>query len=59
MRISILTICPEMFGDFKNTPLISRAVASGLLELEVIDIVTSHREVFVKWTTLHTAEARG
>lgn len=38
MRISILTICPEMFGDFKNTPLISRAVASGLLELEVIDI---------------------
>lgn len=38
MRISILTICPEMFGDFKNTPLISRAVSSGLLELEVIDI---------------------
>lgn len=38
MRISILTICPEQFGDFQKTPLISRAVASGLLELEVIDM---------------------
>lgn len=38
MRISILTICPEQFGDFQKTLLISRAVASGLLELEVIDM---------------------
>ncbi len=38
MRISILTICPEQFGDFQNTPLISRAVSSRLLEFEVVDI---------------------
>ena len=38
MRISILTICPEQFGDFQRTPLISRAVRSGLLELEIVDI---------------------
>lgn len=38
MKISILTICPEQFGDFQKTPLIARAAAAGLLELEVIDI---------------------
>ena len=38
MKISILTICPEQFASFKNTPLISRAAASGLLELEILDI---------------------
>ena len=38
MRITILTICPEQFGDFKRTPLISRAVDSGLLDFEVLDI---------------------
>ena len=38
MKISILTICPEQFESFKNTPLISRAAASGLLELEILDI---------------------
>lgn len=38
MKISILTICPEQFGDFQKTPLIARAAAAGILELEVIDI---------------------
>jgi len=38
MMISILTICPEQFGDFLKTPLIARAVQSGLLETEIIDI---------------------
>ncbi|MBQ9032386.1 MAG: tRNA (guanosine(37)-N1)-methyltransferase TrmD [Parasporobacterium sp.] len=38
MKISILTICPEQFHDFRNTPLISRGIASGLLELEIVDI---------------------
>ena len=38
MKITILTICPEQFGDFRNTPLIARSVKSGLLELEVLDI---------------------
>lgn len=38
MKISILTICPEQFGDFQKTPLIARAAAAGLLELEVVDI---------------------
>ncbi len=38
MRISILTICPEQFGDFTRTPLIARAVAAGLLQLDIVDI---------------------
>ena len=38
MKITILTICPEQFGDFQKTPLISRAVDAGLLELSIIDI---------------------
>ena len=38
MKISILTICPEQFGDFRKTPLISRALEKGILELEIIDI---------------------
>ena len=38
MRISILTICPEQFGDFKRTPLIARALEKKILELEIIDI---------------------
>ena len=38
MRISILTICPEQFGDFLRTPLIARSVQKGLLDLEILDI---------------------
>ena len=38
MKISILTICPEQFGDFQKTPLIARAVEAGRLELSIIDI---------------------
>ena len=38
MKISILTICPEQFGDFRRTPLISRAEEKGILELEIVDI---------------------
>ena len=38
MRISILTICPEQFGNFLETPLISRAVNAGILKMEIIDI---------------------
>ena len=38
MKITILTICPEQFGDFRRTPLISRTEAGGLLKLEILDI---------------------
>lgn len=38
MKLTILTICPEQFGDFLKTPVISRPVDKGLLELEIIDI---------------------
>ena len=37
-KITILTICPEQFGDFQKTPLIARAVEAGLLDLSVLDI---------------------
>ncbi|MBQ6559641.1 MAG: tRNA (guanosine(37)-N1)-methyltransferase TrmD [Erysipelotrichaceae bacterium] len=38
MKIRILSICPEQFDSFLKTPLISRNMASGLLDLKVIDI---------------------
>lgn len=38
MKITILTVCPEQFHDFLNTPLIARSVRSGLLEIEIKDI---------------------
>lgn len=38
MRISILTICPEQFGSFLETPLIARAENAGILKMEIIDI---------------------
>ena len=38
MKITVLTICPEQFGDFRKTPLIARAEASGLLDLQIVDI---------------------
>ena len=38
MRIDILTMFPEMFGDFRKGPVISRAEKKGALELRVRDI---------------------
>lgn len=38
MRITILTICPEQFESFLETPLISRAENAGILKMEIIDI---------------------
>lgn len=38
MKITILTIFPEMFEDFVREPVIARAVAKGIAELQVVDI---------------------
>lgn len=38
MKCSILTICPEQFGDFRKSPVIARAEAAGKLSLEILDI---------------------
>ena len=38
MRISVLTICPEQFGDFQKTPVIQRAVAKELLQFDIVDM---------------------
>ena len=38
MKISILSICPEAFDSFINTPLIARNKDAKRLELEIIDI---------------------
>jgi len=38
MKISILSICPEAFDSFINTPLIARNTDAKRLELEIIDI---------------------
>ena len=38
MRISILTMFPELFGDFQKAPVIARQLAAGRLELALYDI---------------------
>ena len=38
MKISILTIFPEMFRDFVQEPVIRRAVERKIADLEVVDI---------------------
>jgi len=38
MRVSILTIFPELFGGFLAASLIGRASAKGLLEIDVHDL---------------------
>lgn len=38
MRISILTIMPDLFGDLLRAPVLARAVRNGALEVEVVDI---------------------
>lgn len=38
MLISVLTIMPDLFGDFLKGPVIARAVRNGVLEVEIVDI---------------------
>lgn len=38
MTISVLTIMPELFGSFLQSPVIARAIRNGALEIEIIDI---------------------
>ncbi|MBP3873169.1 MAG: tRNA (guanosine(37)-N1)-methyltransferase TrmD [Lachnospiraceae bacterium] len=38
MKISILTIFPEMFRDFVKEPVIARALGRKIAELEIVDI---------------------
>ncbi len=38
MKITILTICPEMFGDFSRSHAAVRAARQGAAELEIVDI---------------------
>ena len=38
MRISVLSIAPETFSGFRETPVISRAVGRGAITFECIDI---------------------
>ena len=38
MKINILTLFPAMFGGFKSESIIKRAINSGALEINIIDI---------------------
>jgi tRNA (guanine37-N1)-methyltransferase len=38
MRITVLTLFPEMFDGFKNTSIIKRAIGKGLVSVEAINI---------------------
>ena len=37
MKISILTMCPELFRYFTDSTIIARSVKVGRLEIEIID----------------------
>ncbi|MBR4471106.1 MAG: tRNA (guanosine(37)-N1)-methyltransferase TrmD [Erysipelotrichaceae bacterium] len=37
-KITILSITPEQFDSFLKTPLISRAIENGILDLKIVDI---------------------
>ena len=38
MKITILTIAPEQFDSCLKTPLVSRSISAGLLDLKIKDI---------------------
>ena len=38
LKVSILTMMPDLFGSFLNGPVLQRAVRKGALSVEVIDI---------------------
>ncbi len=38
MKITILTIFPEMFQDFLHTSIVARAIANGLVSVQIRDI---------------------
>lgn len=37
MKITILTMCPDLFRNIRNSSVIDRAVRDGRLELEIVD----------------------
>ncbi len=38
MKITVLTIFPEMFGDFLKEPVIARALSRNIAQIEITDI---------------------
>ena len=38
MRITVLTLFPEMYGDFLNTSIIGRAISRGLVSVDFVQI---------------------
>lgn len=38
MKITVLTIFPEMFGDFLKEPVIARALSRNIVQIEITDI---------------------
>lgn len=38
MKISILSVVPEMLASLKESPIVKHAIAKGILQLEIIDI---------------------
>ena len=59
MRISVLSIAPETFSGFRETPVISQAVGRGAITFECIDIRDYAEGSFRKIDDSPTAEAAG
>ncbi len=46
MKITVLTLFPEMYNDFLNTSIIGRAVKNGLVEVELVQIRDFSKDKF-------------
>ena len=38
MRITILTLFPEMYGDFLNTSIVGRSISRGIVSVDLVQI---------------------
>lgn len=38
MKISVLTLCPELFDSIMKTPLCQRAIRKNIVQIEIVDI---------------------
>ena len=53
----VMTLFPDMILQGLNTSIMGRAIASGIISLEAVNIIplTSIK----RWTTIHTGAVRG
>ena len=59
MKITILTLFPEMFEGFFNSSIIKKAKYKGLVEYQAIDVRSLRKTSTTGWMTIRSAAGRG